>query len=73
MVQKLRRIYAFCFFDPPGPGHYHEIFAALGIFFVLVAGKSGERKEEERKEEEKKKRGKRRRRIKGAKINKEDK
>ena len=38
-----------------------------GIYLVLVAEKSGERKEEERKEEEKKKRGKR---IKGTKRNK---
>ena len=53
--------------DPPGPGHYHEIFACSGIYLVLVAEKSGERKEEERKEEEKKKRGKR---IKGTKRNK---
>ena len=42
----------------------HEKFAAAGKFFVLVAGRSGERKGGERKEEGKKKREKRRKRIK---------
>jgi hypothetical protein len=54
--------------DPPGPEHYHEKFTGTGNFFVLVAGKSGERKEGERKEEGKKEREKRRKRIKGTNI-----
>ena len=37
----------------------HEKFAPKGNFFVLVAGRSGERKGGERKEEGKKKRRKR--------------
>ena len=41
----------------------HEKFAIMGKFFVLVAGRSGERKEGERKEEGKKKRRKREKEI----------